>query len=149
MTPETLADLHAKAFAGQGRAWRPEEFAALLADTQVFLVGDSRSFALGRAAADEAELLTIATDPACRRQGFARQVMDAFETAASLRKAERVFLEVAAGNAAGLGLYRSAGYKEIARRKDYYTVRTGQREDALVLQKPIGGLSLGQPHPVV
>jgi len=138
MTPEALAAVHARAFAGQGRAWHVREFAGLLADRRVFLIGDSRSFALGRAVADEAEILTIATDPDCRRQGLARHVMDAFEAAAVARRAETAFLEVAADNTAGLGLYRSAGYTEVARRKAYYATRTGQRTDALIMRKPLG-----------
>lgn len=133
MTPEALATIHARAFAGQGRAWSAMEFADLLADPGAFVTGNSHAFALGRVVAGEAELLTIATDPACRRAGHARACLAAFEAVARARGAETVFLEVAEDNAAALGLYRGAGFAQMARRKGYYA---GGR-DAIVMRKPL------------
>lgn len=134
MTPEEMAACHARAFAGQGRAWSAHEFAHLLESPHVFAVGAPRAFALGRAVADEAELLTIATDPAHRRQGLARETISAFEATAAARGATRTFLEVSAGNAAALALYRSAGYSEKGRRRGYYRTPNGP-EDALLMEK--------------
>ena len=54
-----MAALHARAFAGQGRAWSAAEFADLLASSLVFAVGDTRGFALGRVIADEAEVAEV------------------------------------------------------------------------------------------
>lgn len=133
MTPETLAALHARAFAGQGRAWSAAEFAGLLAGPGVFVAGDSRALALGRVVAGEAELLTLATDPSCRREGRARACLATFEAAARARGAEAVFLEVAEDNAAALSLYERAGFSRMARRKGYYA---GGR-DAIVMRKPL------------
>ncbi|MGX0901483.1 ribosomal-protein-alanine N-acetyltransferase [Roseovarius sp. MBR-79] len=131
MTPEALADTHARAFAGQGRAWSAAEFAALLASPHVFVSGDARGFALGRVIADEAELLTLATDPGHRRQGHARACLCAFAAEARARGAETAFLEVAEDNAAALALYAGAGFAQTARREGYYP---GGRT-AVVMQK--------------
>ncbi|PKQ12235.1 MAG: ribosomal-protein-alanine acetyltransferase [Alphaproteobacteria bacterium HGW-Alphaproteobacteria-1] len=120
MTPETLATVHARAFAGQGRAWSAAEFAALMASPLVFVTGDTRGFALGRVIADEAELLTLATDPGHRRQGHARACLSAFAAEASARGADTAFLEVAEDNAAALALYDGAGFTQTARRAGYY-----------------------------
>lgn len=137
MTPETMARLHARAFAGQMRAWSTAEFQALLDSPLTFATGDERAFALGRAIADEAELLTLATDPAQRRHGLARACLAAFETAAQARGAHRAFLEVAADNAPALALYHAAGYVQIARRATYYARAAAPAIDALILQKPL------------
>ncbi|MDM8167400.1 MAG: GNAT family N-acetyltransferase [Roseovarius sp.] len=134
MTPEEMATCHARAFAGQGREWAAQEFADLLDSPHVFAVGSPQTFALGRAVADEAELLTIATDPAHRRQGLARKTLSAFEATAAARGVTRTFLEVSAGNAAALALYRSAGYSETGRRRGYYRTPNGP-EDALLMAK--------------
>ncbi len=131
MTPEALADTHARAFAGQGRAWSAAEFAALLASPHVFVTGDARGFALVRVIADEAELLTLATDPDHRRQGHARACLVAFFAEARARGAATAFLEVAEDNAAALALYRGAGFTQTARREGYYP---GGRA-AVVMQK--------------
>jgi len=137
MTPETMACIHARAFAGQARAWSAAEFSVLLDSPLSFVTGDARSFAFGRAVADEAELLTLATDPSHRRRGHARACLAAFETEARARGAETAFLEVAADNAPALALYRAAGYLQIARRVAYYARETAPAADALILQKPL------------
>lgn len=134
MTPEDMADLHARAFAGQGRAWSAAEFSDLLASPLVFAVGDLRGFALGRAITDEAELLTIATDPQARRQGIALACLAAFHTTARARGARSAFLEVADDNAAAKGLYRAAGYAQAAVRKGYYPRPNRPAVNALVLR---------------
>ena len=137
MTPEAMAALHARAFAGRGRAWSAGEFADLLDSQHVFAVYVPGGFALGRVSADEAELLTIATDPDLRRKGIGRQVLAAFEARALQNGARVAFLEVAQDNIAACALYAQAGYHEIARRAGYYQTPEGGKADALVLQKAL------------
>ncbi len=137
MTPDALAYLHARAFGGVSRGWDAAEFAALLDSPHVFAVGGSRGFALGRAIAGEAELLTIATDPDARRQGIGRACLDAYEAEALARGAALSFLEVAEDNAAARALYMAAGYAEAARRRGYYARPGAARCDALILRKDL------------
>lgn len=137
MTPEEMTTCHARAFAGQGRAWSEQEFADLLESPHVFAVGEAHAFALGRAVADEAELLTIATDPAHQRKGLGRETLSAFEAGAVARGVTRAFLEVSDENTGAIALYRAAGYAETGRRKGYYQTPDG-REDALLMEKALG-----------
>lgn len=132
ISAEALAACHARAFEGSGRGWSEAEFTALLAEPGIILVGEERGFALFREAAGEAELLTLATDPAARRQGLAARALA--EGLARLRETGigRVFLEVAEDNDAALALYRAAGFTDCGRRKGYYP-RAGGAVDALVL----------------
>ena len=124
-SPEALAATHARAFARQGRGWRPDEIAGLLDQPHVLLIGNATAFALVQVVAGEAELLTIATDPDHRRKGRARDVLtDALQKAAGCGAA-RMFLEVAADNAAALALYADAGFRETGRRAGYYARDTG------------------------
>ena len=129
-----LAATHARAFAGT-RGWSETEFASLLASPGVYLAGDAKSFVLGRVTLDEAEILTLATDPAWQRQGLARKVLQQFGTIAKRQGAATVFLEVAADNAPALALYRHAGFVEVGQRPQYYATQTGTRIGALVLRK--------------
>ncbi|SHL38214.1 ribosomal-protein-alanine N-acetyltransferase [Roseovarius marisflavi] len=137
MTPEDMARTHARAFADTSRGWSAQEIADLLQSPLVFALGDARAFALGRAIADEAELLTLATDPDHRRKGLARACLAAFEASAQARGARTAFLEVAADNAEARALYDKAGYGQTARRKGYYARRDSGPVDALILQKSI------------
>ena len=47
--------------------------------------------------------------------------------------AERMFLEVAEGNAAARALYARTGFAGAGRRRGYYARADGSREDALIL----------------
>lgn len=132
-----MAATHARAFAGHGRAWSAAEFRDLMQSDLVFLSGDAHAFAIGRAVAEEAELLTLATDPAHRRAGLARACLHAFETQAASRGATAAFLEVAEDNAPARALYQVAGYAETGRRKGYYASRTGDAIDAILLRKTL------------
>lgn len=137
MTAEEMANCHARAFAAQGRPWSAREFAGLLDSPHVFSSGNAHAFALGRAVADEAELLTIAADPSYQRQGLGREALLNFEATAAARGARRVFLEVAAGNAPAIALYNGSGYRVTGRRAGYYQTSEGQ-EDALLMEKTLG-----------
>jgi len=138
VTPEELADLHARCF-DFPRPFSVREFAKFQAEDRYFILGDARGFALGQVAAGEAELLTLAVDPDHRRKGLALALMKSFETEAFTRGAEDVFLEVAADNLAALALYRVAGYRESGHRRGYYRQADGGRVDAIVMTKPLIG----------
>lgn len=134
MTPQDMARLHARAF-DQSRPWSADEFAALTAMPGVFAVGDATAFALVRVIVDEAELLTIATAPECRRQGKARLLMTAWQKEAANRGATRAFLEVAGDNAAALSLYAACGFRDSGLRKAYYPRKNGPAADALIMSR--------------
>jgi len=132
MTPDALADLHARCFTTP-RPWSAPEFADFLGSPFCFLLSEPAGFLLGRVIADEAELLTVAVDPAARRQGIGARLLSGFAAAAKARGATTAFLEVAASNASAQALYRQAGWVETGRRRAYYHAPDGSAEDALVM----------------
>ncbi|WP_233270541.1 GNAT family N-acetyltransferase [Chachezhania sediminis] len=136
MTPAAMARLHAAAFT-RSRPWTEAEFADLLDGPGTFAAGDDRAFVLARVIAGEAELLTIATDPALQRQGLARTLMDEWQALAMARGATQAFLEVAADNDAARALYAACAYAEAGRRKGYYHRSDGSRVDALVMTRAL------------
>jgi ribosomal-protein-alanine N-acetyltransferase len=131
MTTAEMAALHARAFTTP-RPWSVLEFEALLASLHVFAEARPGGFALGRVVADEAELLTIAVEPALRRQGIGAALVAAVEATSRLRRARRIYLEVAEDNAGALALYRRSGFVETGRRRGYY-----RPADALILAKEL------------
>lgn len=132
MTPAEMAALHAAAFTVP-RPWSEAEIAALLDSPLVFALTRPGGFLLGRVVAGEAELLTVAVDPAQRRQGIGRGLVGAFLKEAQARGAESVFLEVAANNAPAQALYAETGFVSAGRRKNYYAAPDGSFQDALVM----------------
>ena len=134
MTPDLLASIHLAAFT-ETRAWGVSEFSALLDSRHVFVVGDSKGFAMGRVIADEAELLTLAVHPDLQGQGLGRALLLRFQEVASQRGATEVFLEVSEQNITAINLYTSNNYTESGRRKNYYALRNGTQADALILRR--------------
>jgi ribosomal-protein-alanine N-acetyltransferase len=139
MTPADLARLHALCFTAPP-PWSAASFAGLLDSPHVFLLTApaSNAFALGRVVGPEAELLTLATDPATRRQGLARALMIRFEESARARGALTLFLEVAENNAPALALYARCGFVQTGRRPGYYRDTSAQPVAALLLCKSDG-----------
>ena len=136
MTPKALARLHAAAFSAS-RAWSEEEFATLLTHPRTFATGDTNCFVLIRTVLDEAEVLTVATDPTKRRQGHARHTLQAGEQQAKSQGAETIFLEVAEDNDPALNLYASSGYTPVGRRPGYYVPKDGAPIAALIMRKSL------------
>lgn len=89
--------------------------------------GTIAAFALVQFLGPEAEILTIATKPAYRRQGLARRVI---RKILRDQKEGTVFLEVAADNEGAIALYEACGFTLMGRRKGYYKREKG-RMDAL------------------
>lgn len=136
MTPADMARLHGLCF-GHPRPWSAEEFAAVLASPLCFEVAQPQGFLIGRVVAGEAELLTLAVDPAARRRGIGRALVRGFLEAAGARGARRAFLEVAQDNVAALALYRAAGFDAVGLRRGYYRQSDGPALDARVLAREI------------
>ncbi|WP_246039944.1 GNAT family N-acetyltransferase [Sulfitobacter sabulilitoris] len=130
MTPAAMARIHARAFP-HDRSWSEDEFKALIAGPHVSTYATPQGFALIRAVAGEAELLTLAVDPDHHRQGHARKLMRIWMSAAD---ADEAFLEVAADNAPAISLYAAHGFAPAGRRTGYYTRKDTAPVDALLMR---------------
>jgi ribosomal-protein-alanine N-acetyltransferase len=137
---DVFARLHGECFA---EAWDADALATLLAMPGAFaLLADDQDsgallgFIMIRGAGDEAEIITLGVDPGRRRRGLGRTLLAAGLNEAAARGSVRLFLEVAADNAAALALYRAAGFAEIGRRPDYYH-RPDGRMTALVMARAV------------
>ena len=122
-----------------GEAWTAPQCAGLIPMPGVWLsvARDGNStlgFALGRVVLREAELLLLAVKRSSQGGGIGRRLLGRFVETAVARGAQSLYLEVRDGNPA-IKLYRSAGFSEVGRRKNYYTGRDGQIYDALTLAR--------------
>lgn len=80
---------------------------------------------------DDAELIRIAVDTACRRQGIGEQLLDDLLREVRKREIHDIFLEVRSGNEAAIGLYTKAGFVSVGVRRGYYSNPT---EDAIIMR---------------
>lgn len=139
-----MARLHGLSFVVP-RPWSEAEIAGLLASPLCFVLTRDQGFLIGRVVAGEAEVLTLAVDPAARRRGVAAGLVAGFLAEARARGAEVAFLEVAADNAAARELYAAAGFAEAGRRRGYYHGTDGRAVDALILSRRVCGTSPPDP----
>lgn len=137
--PDDLPDLvrlHAESFSDP---WSAEALRELLADHLDFTFvapGENKrlnGFLLARRIGDEAEILTLAVEPPCRRTGIARHLLA--RIVAQLQRVPpcRLFLEVSAENRAAIGLYGAAGFRQVGLRKGYYPVPGCSPVDAMTM----------------
>ena len=96
--------------------------------------GDRLGFILDLILAGEAEIFTLCTAPAVRRQGIARELIEHLFARAQRAGARSVGLEVAADNGAARAVYEQCGFMQAGRRRDYYR-RGDATVDALLLRR--------------
>jgi ribosomal-protein-alanine N-acetyltransferase len=122
-----------------GEAWTRSQLAGILPMAGVALTlarepagEDAIGFSLVRTVADESELLLIAVLPAHHRRGVGGVLLEDFLDRARNDGVQRVHLEVREGNPA-VGMYETAGFSPVGRRRNYYRAPDGQRFDAITL----------------
>ena len=124
-----------------GEAWTRSQCMGVLAMpgvrlTLAFVDDVPAGFAMVRSVADEAELLLLAVDPACRRRGIASALMRAVIAEAQAGGIADLHLEVRAGNEA-VSLYVAQGFAKVGERRGYYRGKTGQVFDAHTYRRAV------------
>lgn len=140
-----LATLHAGAFT---TPWSPAAFRSELAKSSVFALArlaptpqeQLASICLFQVLPGEAEILTLATDTAYQRRGYALSLLKTAFEHLTARGIKRILLDVAADNQPALRFYQSLGFTEDGRRKAYYKRQTGPAIDAILMSYDMTGL---------
>nr|WP_246495354.1 GNAT family N-acetyltransferase [Ameyamaea chiangmaiensis] len=136
-----MAAIHALCFPETDR-WDEAAMSTLLGMPGTFAVLESgsaddpaavRGFVMARQVLDEAEVLTLAVLPSCRRQGIASALLARLAVDCRGRGAGRLFLEVSEANTAARALYEGCGFAGIGRRRAYYA----DGSDARVLARSL------------
>ncbi|PHS27362.1 MAG: ribosomal-protein-alanine N-acetyltransferase [Robiginitomaculum sp.] len=116
-----LAVMHEAAFSP---AWDARAMLDLLQNGAcAFIASDAGiniGFAMMRAAADEAELLSIVVSATEKRQGIGQKLMNGLCKQLEQSGVNTLFLEVASENHAGCRFYEKNGFSRMGIRKNYY-----------------------------
>jgi len=117
--------------------WTRGNFSDSLANGYICKIYEAEHESVGYAvlmpAPDEAHLLDIGIASVYQRMGLGKQLLGELLALADALKFERVILEVRPSNSAAIALYRTAGFREIGKRRGYYPANNG-REDAIVME---------------
>jgi [ribosomal protein S18]-alanine N-acetyltransferase len=115
-----LATVHAASFPSKEQ-WNVDSISRTLAMPGCYAFLHSEGgMIIARAAADEAEILTLGVSPLRRQQGLGRRLLDAAAAEAARRGADTLYLEVSERNEAARILYSHAGFVQSGRRDRYY-----------------------------
>jgi ribosomal-protein-alanine N-acetyltransferase len=133
---EVLARVHALGF---DPPWPAKDIATLFEGPGVFgfLVYEGEAavgMILCRVVLEDAEVLTVAVDPAVRGRGIGRALVEASAVKAAAAGATAVFLEVAVDNAPALALYKRAGFHRAGMRSAYYDRGDAGQVDAIAMR---------------
>jgi ribosomal-protein-alanine N-acetyltransferase len=104
---------------------------ALVAEFAGEVAGFAVASLVGPGADFEAELESIAVAKSVQGHGIGAALLARLVTNLGLVGAEKLALEVRESNAAALGLYERAGFREVGRRRGYYRDPV---EDAVLLR---------------
>jgi len=113
-----------------------QEIAQLeISDSRVAVVGPRVvGYVLWWYVADEIHIVNLAVDPAFRRRGIAKRLLDTAFDCGRNRRMQIATLEVRAGNAGAIALYESIDFRKVAIRRGYYA---DNGEDAIVMLKSL------------
>ena len=119
--------------------WSESTFRGLLRrrDSDLFVAdikGEIAGYAVFWAVMDQGELGNVAVDDSQRGQGIGSKLIKAVLDRAADRGVREIFLEVRKSNTKAQELYKTFGFSEVGRRKNYYLEPL---EDALVMKKII------------
>lgn len=119
--------------------WGEATFRGLLRRTDSDLyVADVRGavagYAVFWAVTDQGELGNVAVAADYRGRGLGRKLVETVLERAAERGVREIFLEVRRSNAGAQNLYRTFGFFEVGKRKNYYLEPV---EDALIMKKVI------------
>ncbi len=98
------------------------------------LKGEIMGYAVFWAVLEQGELGNVAVDDDARGKGIGSKLIQAVLDRAAERRVREIFLEVRKSNVRAQDLYKSFGFFEVGRRKNYYLEPL---EDALVMKKTI------------
>lgn len=116
--------------------WSESTFRGLLrrSDSDLFVAevrGEVAGYTVFWAVTDQGELGNVAVAPDFRGKGIGRLLVDAVLDVATERGVREIFLEVRKSNEGAQNLYKTFGFYEVGKRKNYYLEPV---EDALVMR---------------
>lgn len=89
---------------------------------------------------DELHLLNITVAPAWQGRGLAVAMLDRLVTGCRQRGLTQLWLEVRVSNERARDVYRRYGFAEVGKRRAYYPVQQGPREDAVLMSLSVAAV---------
>lgn len=138
---DAVLEVEQRAYAPYGHCWTRGNFTdAMVSGNQIqLLLADEQllGYFVAMPGVEEAHLLNITVAPAFQRQGWACVLLDALALWARGQGAQWLWLEVRVSNLRARAIYEKYGFRWVGERKRYYPCLGSEREDAIVMSRPL------------
>lgn len=138
---DALVEVEQQAYAPYGHCWTRGNFTDSLASgNQIqLLLADEQllGYFVAMPGVEEVHLLNLTVAPAFQRQGWAHVLLDALALWSRGQGAQWLWLEVRVSNLRARAIYEKHGFRWVGERKRYYPCLGSEREDAIVMSRPL------------
>ena len=134
MTPYKMSELHSRCMPNY-QNWSADYYRTLLKSNNSIFHIEEFGFGFARFSKDEGEIIMIMIDPSFRHKGRATLLLKKLLDDLKSIGCKKIFLEVGSNNEGAIALYKKNNFEKIGERKEYYSLKTGGKLNALVFQK--------------
>ena len=134
MTPYKMSELHSRCMPNY-QNWSADYYKTLLKSKNSIFHIEEFGFGFARFSKDEGEIIMIMIDPSFRHKGRGTLLLKKLLDDLKSIGCKKIFLEVGSNNEGAIALYKKNNFEKIGERKEYYSLKTGAKLNALVFQK--------------
>ena len=134
MTPYKMSELHSRCMPNY-QNWSADYYKTLLKSKNSIFHIEKFGFGFARFSKDEGEIIMIMIDPSFRHKGRGTSLLKKLLDDLKSIGCKKIFLEVGSNNEGAIALYKKNNFEKIGERKEYYSLKTGAKLNALVFQK--------------
>lgn len=134
MTPYKMSELHSRCMPNY-QNWSADYYRTLLKSKNSIFHIEEFGFGFARFSKDEGEIIMIMIDPGFRHKGRGTLLLKKLLDDLKSIGCKKIFLEVGSNNEGAIALYKKNNFEKIGERKEYYSLKTGGKLNALVFQK--------------
>jgi len=134
MPAEEYFNLYKKCVDVESIQFTPEDFKRFIHSSNTKVVKEKNCIAILGLADSEIEIHFIGVEKSFRGRGLGKKLMKNIIEFSKDYGATTIILEVGVNNSPAKNIYLSFNFKECGIRKNYYRVRPGLRQDALIMK---------------
>ena len=134
MTPYKMSELHSRCMPNY-QNWSADYYRTLLKSKNSIFHIEEFGFGFARFSKDEGEIIMIMIDPSFRHKGRGTLLLKKLLDDLKSIGCKKIFLEVGSNNEGAIALYKKNNFEKIGERKEYYSLKTGGKLNALVFRK--------------
>ena len=111
-----------------------EDFKRFMQSTRIKVIKETNCVAILGLTDSEIEIYFIGVEEKFRSKGLGKELLKNVISFSKDYRASTIILEVGVNNKPAKNIYRSFNFKECGVRKNYYRIRPGLRQDALIMR---------------